>query len=416
MDLDTTNGRSLSCIYYYAHWVVNICNKDFLMHPQTSQFIRSLFLLLLTSTFLAACTSEETADAGGGTGIPAAVEMGDVTLLITDAPNSEYEEVNVTAESVSLVGEGPEAQLMNRSQRFNLLDLRNTFRKLSRCKAPVGTYSKVRFRIRDVEVVKYKANGLVERAYPRLQSNQMDLNARTQFAVDRLRQLIVKLDLDADASLGTDPDAVDTDNPDGTVFDPNATVDVDSVPADTTEPPQDVTPLLMKEQGTIQSLTADAFQVCVPDPNVAGQCEQVVQVSMGTDTVVWNTQIQAGGSETLNGTASVIVIGHLDVTTDTVNALHVIQQGTRVSGYAGNFNADGSFTVTAGAYAGSSFTVSLADPSLGIYDEAGNVLDASALGANVEAEVIGLLTPGLPPLQPSTITPAVIIVSTATTP
>jgi len=390
------------------------------MYPRISCFLRSLFFLTLTSTFLAACTSEETADAGGGTVIPSAVDTGEVTLLITDNPNSEYDEVNVTAESVSLIGEGVEVPLMTRSQRFNLLDLRNTFRKLSRCEARVGTYNKIRFRIRDdVEVVKYKdkATGLVHKAYPTVRSKMIELTAGNQMAVDRLRRLIVKLDLDADLSLGTDPDAVDQDtNPDGVVFDPVADVDVDSVPVDTTERPQDVTPLLMKEQGDVQNLiTADgSFQVCVPDPNVDGQCEQLVQVSMGTDTVVWNAQLQPGGSETLNATASVIVIGHLDVATDTVNALHVVQQGTRVSGYAGNFNADGSFTITAGTYAGPS-NVSLTDPSLGIYDAAGNVLDAGALGDGVEAEVIGLLTPGFPG-QPSTITPAVIIVSTPATP
>ena len=141
------------------------------MHFSSSKPFRFYFLLLLAPIFLAACTSDETADAGTGTGtgIASGVDTGDVVLLLTDAPTSEYDEVNVVAESVELVGEGPAAQLMQRPARFNLLDLRNTFRKLSKCKARVGTYNKVRFRIRDVELVKRRADGTIaERVIPRL--------------------------------------------------------------------------------------------------------------------------------------------------------------------------------------------------------------------------------------------------------
>ncbi len=408
MDLDMTNGRSFFRFSYYALMVAIICKKEFPMTPRTPKSFRTWLFLLLTPMFLAACSSEEAADAGTGTGTPAAVDMGDVTLLITDAPTSAYDEVNVTAESVSLVGEGQEAPLMNRSQRFNLLDLRNTFRKLSRCKARVGTYNKVRFRIRDVEVVKYKANGLVERAYPQLRSNMVDLQARTQFAVDRLSQLIVKLDLDADASLGTDPTAVDpVDNPDGTVFDPNATVDVDTVPTDTTEPPEAVTPLLINQQGVVQNLTTESFELC--DANL-----ECATVNISPDTVVLNTLLQPIGIDTLIGNATVQVLGHLDVTTDAINALHVLQRGGQVQTYTGNFsgavaNDEIDFSITAGASAGETYPVRLGS-SPTVYDSAGNTLDASALGDLVEAEVIGILTRGLLP-GTSYMTPGVIILA-----
>ena len=194
------------------------------MYPKLLRLLRSS-LLFLTPLFLAACSSSDTADTITGSGTATGVDTGDVTLLITDAPTSDYDEVNVVAESVSLIGEGTEAQLMQRPVRCNLLNLRNTFRKLSKTRARVGTYSKVRFRIRDVELIKRRADGTIaERVIPRLESNMVDLNARTQFAVNRLHKLIVKLDLDADKSLSTDPV---TNEP---VFDPDATVEVDSVP------------------------------------------------------------------------------------------------------------------------------------------------------------------------------------------
>lgn len=373
------------------------------MYPTLSRFVHSCFLLLLTSIFLAACSSSETADSGTGTGTVTAIETGDVTLLITDAPTSEYDEVNVVAESVSLVGEGPEAHLMQRPARFNLLNLRNTFRKLSKAKARVGTYSKVRFRIRDVELIKRNPNGTIaERVIPRLESNMIDLNARTQFAVDRLRQLIVKLDLDADKSLSTDPI---TNEP---VFNPDATVEVDSVPTDTEVPPQEVTPVLMNEQGVARNLLTDSFQLC--DPDLLDDC---VQVNVSQDTVLMNSLLQVTGIDNIAANTLVQVFGHLDVTTDAINALHVLQDSSRLNTYTGTFSGavvDNAidFSVTAGAMAGSTYSVALASLP-GIYDSAGNVLDVSALGDGVNAEVIGILNT-FPP--PASITPGVIIIST----
>ena len=386
------------------------------MPPSTSQFLRSFFLLTLTSLFLAGCSSDETADSGTGAGgIPAAVDTGDVTLLLTDAPTSLYDEVNVTAEQVSLVDGDREEPLMSRSQRFNLLDLRNTFRKLSRCKARVGTYSGVRFRIRDVELVKRDELGnIVERVIPRLESNMVNLNARTQFAVDRLRQLVVKLDLDADASLGTDPTAVDpdNDNPDGVVFDPDATVDVDSVPTDTTAPPQEVTPVLMNQQGRALDIQADTFQLC--DPAVLTDC---VQVNVSPDTVLLSNQLQPITIDAIVTDPQVQVLGHLDVTTGAIDALHVLQTGAAVSTYAGMFSGAAvndaiDFEITAGTSAGVPATVPLASMP-GIYDSAGKLLGLDALADGVNAEVIGILNRGL---LSSTLTPGVIIIAPPATP
>ena len=383
------------------------------MPPSTSRFLRSFFLLTLTSFFLAACSSDETA--------PAAVDTGDVTLLLTDAPTSLYDEVNVTAEQVSLVDGEREEHLMTRSQRFNLLDLRNTFRKLSRCKARVGTYSGVRFRIRDIELVKRDPDNpsnetLATRVIPRLESNMINLNARTQFAVDRLRQLVVKLDLDAEASLGTDPTAVDpdNDNPDGVVFDPDATVEVDSVPTDTTAPPQEVTPVLMNQQGRALNIQADSFQLCDPDPAALTDC---VQVNVSPDTVLLSNQLQPITIDAIVTDPQVQVLGHLDVTTGAIDALHVLQS-SGVSTYAGTFSTAAvndaiDFNITAGTSAGVTATVPLASMP-GIYDSAGNVLGLDALAEGVDAEVIGILTPVL--LGMPSLTPGVIIIAPPATP
>ena len=371
------------------------------MYRSISRFSRSCLLILITPLFITACSSSDTAD-GNATGTPTGVETGDVMLLLTDAPTSAYDEVNVVAESVTLIGESGDAQIMSRPQRFNLLDLRNTFCRLSKSRAPVGTYSKVRFRIRDVELIKRNPNGTIaEHVIPRLQRNSIDLNARTQFAVDRLRKLIVKLDLDADASITTDPD---TQEP---VFDPDATVDVDSVPTDTTEPPQQVTPLLMNEQGVARNLLSDSFQLC--DPALLDEC---VQVNVSPSTVLMDGQLQNIDIASIAENTLVQVFGHLDVTTDAIDALHVLQDNSRVNTYTGTFSGlvvDNviTFSITAGTMAGRDVPVSLASMP-GIYDSAGNVLDVSALGHGVNAEVIGIMNTLLPTAP---ITPGVIIIS-----
>ena len=377
------------------------------MFPSISPFSRSFLLVLLSSALITACNSSDT-------------DSGDVSLLITDAPTSAYDEINVEAEQVSLVGEGHEAHLMNRSARFNLLDLRNTFRRLSKTRAPVGTYSKVRFKIKDVKLAKYrrdpdtneiltdKKSGeiLKDIVIPRLERNQIDLNARTQFAVDRLRQLVVKLDLDADASLGEDPDTGDP------VFDPDATVEVDEVPTDTTAPPQEVTPVLMNELGDVRNLQADSFDLCNTNPDGSVDC---IQVNVSPDTKVMNVSLQTSvdgqvlSIGDLNETFKWKVFGHLDVTTDTINALQVIEHSTSHRSYSGTLSGDvvnGQIDLDV---SGTTYPVTIDSTNLpGIYDSAGNVLDASALGNGVNVEVIGNLI-GF--MGSGTITPGVIIIS-----
>jgi len=384
------------------------------MFPSIPPFYRSCLLVLMSSALFTACNSSDSTSSSSD------LDTGAVALLITDAPTSAYDEINVEAEQVSLVGEGQgrEAHLMKHSAKFNLLDLRNTFRRLSKCKAPVGTYSKVRFKIKDVKLTKYrrdpdtneilkdKKSGeiLKDIVIPRLEKNQIDLNARTQFAVDRLRQLVVKLDLDADASLGTDPV---TNEP---VFNPDATVEVDSVPTDTDAPPQEVTPLLMNELGDVRNLQTDSFDLCNTNPDGSVDC---IQVNVSLDTVVMNqalAQVTTGVSG-INETVQWQVIGHLDVTTDQINALQVIEHSSQHRSYSGTLSGDydavnDQFNLDVSGTVYPVKSVSMA----GVYDSAGNVLDAdvNVLGAGVNVEVIGILL-GFGPS--ATLTPGVIIMS-----
>ena len=378
------------------------------MLASISPFSRSFILVLLSSALITACNSSDTSSSSSN------LDTGAVALLITDAPTSAYDEINVVTEQVTLIGEGrgKEAHLMTKTVTFNLLDLRNTFRRLSKSRAPVGTYNKVRFKIKDVQLIKRDRDGKVTfDKHAHLKNKFIDLIANKQFSVSRHSKLVVKLDLDVDKSLVTDPTTeepvLDPETGDP-VFDPDATVEVDEVPTDTEAPPQEVTPVLMNELGDVRNLQADSFDLCNTNTDGSVDC---IQVNVSPDTLVMNQDLAqvTTGISGINETLQWQVFGHLDVTTDTINALQVIEHSTQHRSYSGTLSGNVGDVVSDQIdldVAGTIYpvkSVSLA----GVYDSAGNVLDASALGDGVNVEVIGKLI-GF--MGSGTITPGVIII------
>jgi hypothetical protein len=165
----------------------------------------------------------------------------------------------------------------------------------------------------------------------------------------------------------------------------------------------------MNEQGDVRNVLTDSFQLCNPD--LLSDC---VQVNVGAETVIMNSSLGVAVIGDIEN-AQVQVFGHLDVNTDTINALHILIEGSRVNSYTGTLsgsvvNDSIDFTVTtgAGAQPGTSYPVTPASLP-GVYDSAGNVLDVTDLVDGVNVEVIGILT-SFPP--PGNIRPGVIIIST----
>lgn len=377
------------------------------MFTSISPISRSFLLVLLGSALITACNSSDPTSASSE------LDTGAVALLITDAPTSAYDEINVVTEQVTLIGEGrgKEAHLMTKTVTFNLLDLRNTFRRLSKSRAPVGTYNKVRFKIKDVQLIKRDRDGKVTfDKHAHLKNNWIDLVANKQFSVSRHSKLVVKLDLDVDKSLETDPTTgepvLDPETGDP-VFDPDATVDVDEVPTDTDAPPQEVTPVLMNELGDVRNLQTDAFDLCNTGTDGSVEC---VQVNVSPDTVVMDDQlVRVTGISDINETFQWQVFGHIDVTTDTINALQVIQHSAQHKSYSGTLSGDVVNNQINIDVSGTTYPVTIDSNNLpGVYDSAGNVLDASALGDLVNVEVIGILNT-FPP--PGTLKSGVIIIS-----
>jgi hypothetical protein len=355
------------------------------MYVNISSSLRSCLLVLLAPVFITACNSSDSASSGD---IATGFESGEVTLLVTDAPNSEFDEVNVWTDSMSLVGDGHDARLLNKETKIKLLDLRNSFARLSKAKVRAGKYRKFRMSVKRVELIKRDAEGnIAERIIPKLEQKMLEFNTQAEVAVHKRSRHMMKLDVDADKSVQFDSAT------NGYIFRTWARCDVTKLPdAPADEPVEEpvvVTPVLMNEKGVARTVLTDSFELCNPDDLT--DCEQV---NVGPNTVIMSSDIQVADMSVVAENTLLQVIGHLDVNTGAINALHVVMDSSRLNSFSGVFSGDVvndsiNMNVTAGSSTG---TYPVTPASLpGIYDSDGNVLDISALGDGVNAEVIGLL-------------------------
>ena len=376
------------------------------MFVNSSRSLRSCLLVLLAPLFITACNSSDSASSGD---IASGFESGEVTLLVTDAPTSEFDEVNVITDSMSLVGDGYDAQLLNKETRIKLLDLRNSFSRLSKRKVRAGKYRKFRMSVKHVELIKRDAEGnIAEIIIPRLEQKMLEFNTQAEVAVHKRSRHMMKLDVDADKSV-----FFDNEN-NGYVFRTWARCDVTKLPdAPADEPVQEpveepvvVTPVLMNEKGVARTVLTESFELCNPDDLT--DCKLV---NINPDTVFMTSTIQVAATSGIAENTLLQVIGHYDVNTDAINALHVVADSSRLGSYSGTFvggvvNDAISINVTAGSSTG---TYPVTPASLpGIYDSEGNILDISALSDGVNAEVIGLLNT----FPSATLRPAIVIIAT----
>ena len=376
------------------------------MYLNITRSLRSCLLVILAPLFLSACNSGGSASSGD---IATGFESGEVTLLVTDAPTSEFDEVNVITDSMSLVGDGQDAQLLNKEAKIKLLDLRNSFARLSKTKVRAGKYRKFRMSVKHVELIKRDAEGnIAEIIIPKLEQKMLEFNTQAEIAVHKRSRHLMKLDVDADKSVFFDQAS------NGYVFRTWARCDVTKLPdAPADEPAEEpveepvvVTPVLMNEKGVARTVLTDSFELC--NPSDLTDCKLV---NMGPNTVFMTSTVQVADISGIAENTLLQVVGHYDVNTDAINALHVVEDSSRLGSYSGTFaggvvNDAISINVTAGSSTG---TYPVTPASLpGIYDSEGNVLDVSALGDGVNAEVIGLLN-----TFPSVaLRPAIIIIAT----
>lgn len=144
---------------------------------------------------------------GGGGASPSGVQTGTVAIFVKDGPTDEFEKILVTVTEVSLIPvsgapvviyENPSGceidLLQHREEDFLLTIKRNV---------PAGTYSKIRLRVTNIDLVPKEGRPLVTDV--KLPSGKIDLNPRGAFTVVPGGSLSVRIDMDANKAIHVHP-------------------------------------------------------------------------------------------------------------------------------------------------------------------------------------------------------------------
>ncbi|MGB5396337.1 MAG: DUF4382 domain-containing protein [Gammaproteobacteria bacterium] len=346
-------------------------------------------LLLASAGLLAACGASDTSGESTGS----------VQVLLTDGPTDEFDQVNVSVDSIQLLGEGPNVYLLTEPASFNLLDLRHCSALLAvNHDVPVGTYSKLRLDVSAIELVRLNPDGSVKQTIvPKLPSGRIDLNPQGQFSVAAGDRLVIELDMDAEKSIH-----ITTTGNDKYIFRPQVFVDVMS----------DASASLIRLSGKALDVQDDHFQLCKMGTPADGNC---IQVNIVVGTVVMSSEIMLASYADVAEGDSVLVFGHLDTTAHAINAVRVFDDTIMLPMFRGDFSGviaadaiDLRITKDApGVVTNDVLPVQPLSPAA-IYDDQGNALNLNAIADNVSAEVIGVLMPDA--ATPSEIRPGMIII------
>lgn len=361
------------------------------MWSALSGSIRFYAFLLLSTVAILACSQ---LDSNNGSG------TGSVHLLLTDGPTADFDQVNVSVDSIQLIGNGPGIYLLTEPLRFNLLDLRNASTMLAVNDAvPVGTYSKLRLDVSGIELVKLNNDGSVaETITPVLPSGRIDLNAQSPFTVAPGGDLVVQLDIDANASI-----EITTTGNDKYIFRPQVFVDVVS----------DATSSLIRLSGTALDVQPESFQLCRQAALVVDKYCTLVSVNL--DSTVMTGDITPSDYSNVVEGDSVLVFGHLDGSAKHVDAVRVFDDTTVLPSFAGVFTSDAvldsiDFEISKdapGVTIGDTLPVTPLTLPV-VYDSNGTPLDVAAVANGATAEVIGVLQPDA--VTPTSIRPGLIII------
>jgi len=166
-------------------------------------------IAIATAAFALACGVEEVgAPTGGsttGSGTPTtpASPTGAVSLFFTHAPSPGFDEILLTVKSVELLGGDGPVVLYDGQATFDLLRLRYVSELFSiKYDVPLGTYSKIRLILDDVELVWRDDKGKVKTDHPKLTGKgKLDLVPRGTLEVSEGGMVVVQVDVDAEKAI-----------------------------------------------------------------------------------------------------------------------------------------------------------------------------------------------------------------------
>jgi hypothetical protein len=127
---------------------------------------------------------------------------GTVGIFMTDGPTDDYDGVLITVLSILLLGEDGQEEIWSGEETFDLLDLEHYADLFAiNDEVPVGTYDKIRLRVKDVTLVRGEDDD-PELIPVKLPANgKIDLNPRGTFEVEADGLLLLKIDIDAKRSI-----------------------------------------------------------------------------------------------------------------------------------------------------------------------------------------------------------------------
>lgn len=365
-----------------------------------------LFLVFALGLWLAACGGSGTG--GGSASISGSSGTGTVAVTITDAPGSEFDEINVTVTRIQLLSDDGQVTIFEGSKTFNLLQLSEVSQFFVVADGvPPGPWTKIRLTLSDLELVRKDDQGnVVETFHPHLPGNgKLDLNPRMAFFVVPGGTILVEIDMDAKNSIHI----VSTGTASGKYqFRPVVFVRILEGNA---------LGKIMRLQGTVAELGDDEFKLCLAESDLQnGDSPFCVEIHSGAGTAVFDAQADPIAFGDLNEGDHVIVYARFrpddgnavdDDDDDQENDFDVDALVVEV-GPAGNFVA---LTGTADAAPVSDIFPFIIDPAQAgldagtavqvqlqsttpIFSKEGDVLDANAIAVGVMGTASGVLSGG----------------------
>ena len=316
---------------------------------------------------------------------------GRVSLLITDGPTLDFDQINVTLESISFIGEddGHETIVFDEPRVINLLALQNYSDLLTTTIIPAGIYNKIRLHVSKVELVKLNPDGSVLSSdIAKLPANgKIDLNPQESFEVIGNGHLVIEFDMDAEKSIHI----VETGNGKYN-FRPVIFVNILG---------EEELKLVILD-GKVLAKTETGFQLCEVD--VIEVNDSCMAVAITGNTVVQDDQIEVVLPP--DGVEDEDMVTVLGIPGDEVSALHIViaadvsdnlalftgaaTSGVDVDNKFGMTTDDDNVVVPPLT----ALTVTLAD-SARIFDKYGTVVNSDNIINGTDVDVFGLALPDL---------------------
>lgn len=353
-------------------------------------FLKSFKLLSLffVLAVLASCSSSDGGNSSNAT-------TGRVSLLITDGVTDDFDQVNLTVESISFLSEddGHETTVFDEAQVINLLALQNYSDLLVTTMLPVGVYDKIRLHVSKVELVEF-IEGEEPKIYPvKLPANgKVDLNPQESFVVEGNGHLMVELDIDAEKAIHI----VEKGNKIEYNFRPVVFVNILG---------EEELKLVLLD-GKVLAKTDNGFQLCeIEAVEVNDGCSAV---SISGDTVVQDDLIAVVAASSIENNDIVTVLGLGKAGSENIGALHVViaadeSEPQNLALFTGNATSVVDINSMFGMATDddnvlvpplTSLDVTLADGAR-IFDKHGTVVGTDVIGDGTDVDVFGLAQPDL---------------------